>query len=60
LIAAILYLIGCLGATYATLFSAFFKTMIALASLALMGGFASGSAFLSYVFREMTLFRHLI
>jgi hypothetical protein len=58
--AAILYLIGFLGATYATLFSAFFKTMIALARLALMGGLASGSAFLSYVFREMTLFRHLI
>jgi len=42
------------------LFSAFFKTMIALASLALMAAFASGSAFLSYLFREMTLFRALI
>jgi len=60
LIAAILYLIGLLGATYATLFSAFFKTLIALASLALMVAFASGSAFLSYLFREMTLFRALI
>jgi len=58
--AAILYLIGFLGATYATFFSAFFKTLIAVASLALMGGFASGSAFLSYPFREMTLFRALI
>jgi len=60
LIAAILYLIGFLGATYATLFSAFFKTLIALTSLALMGGLASGSAFLSYVFREITLSRALI
>jgi len=58
--AAILYLIDFLGATYATLFSAFFKTMIALTSLVLMGGLASGSAFLSYVFREMTLSRALI
>ena len=58
--AAIFYLIDFLGATYATLFSAFFKTVIALASLTLMRGLASGSAFLSYVFREITLSRALI
>jgi hypothetical protein len=54
LIAVILYAIGFLGATAATFLLAFFKTLIALESFALMADLLSGSACLSYLLRERT------